>query len=296
MLGDLIKAGSSLISGFMGQDAAEENRKMQMQIAANNIKMQKEFAQSGIQWKTKDAEAAGINPLYALGASTTSFSPVSVGVGPDMSMPNAVARMGQDIGRAVDSGSTSSGKISAYEQQRQNLQLENGFLNNQLLSAQIAKLRQTPSAPGIPSEKASGDKEIPGQGQFLPTSTLRGSIPVTEDKPETHIETKAMERQAANPNRPSQEAGAITDTAVVRSSTGYPVGRSKDFMDRADDDLFASFAHNIRNRLRPMISKEYYDPPFKAPENTHWYFNPIVQEYQLYRKGKPNAPDQLIRP
>ncbi len=35
----------------------------------------KEFAQNQIQWRTEDAQEAGVHPLFAMGASTTSFQP-----------------------------------------------------------------------------------------------------------------------------------------------------------------------------------------------------------------------------
>ena len=35
----------------------------------------KQFAKRGIQWRVHDAKKAGLHPLAALGAQTTSFSP-----------------------------------------------------------------------------------------------------------------------------------------------------------------------------------------------------------------------------
>lgn len=268
----------------MGKSSAEEARESQERMAAQNIALQKEFAQSGIQWKVKDAEAAGINPLYALGASTTSFSPVSVGGGADMSMPNAVSRMGQDIGRAVDAGLNPSGKVDAYTQQRQNLQLENGFLQNQLLSAQIAKLRQTPAAPGVPSDGTSSD--IPGQGQFLPTKA--NAIPVVEETDKSHIKTEPMERQASDPNNPNREAGMVSDVGFTRTRSGYMPVRSKDAVDRLDDDMLGNFAWNMRNRLAPTFQMNR-ETPYPAPPHHYWKYHPLMQEYRLYDSAGKNV-------
>lgn len=44
-------------------------------INAENIAYQKEFAKHGIQWRVEDAKNAGIHPLAAIGAQTTSFTP-----------------------------------------------------------------------------------------------------------------------------------------------------------------------------------------------------------------------------
>lgn len=38
--------------------------------------LQREFAQMGIQWRVQDAIAAGVSPLFALGAQTPSYQPV----------------------------------------------------------------------------------------------------------------------------------------------------------------------------------------------------------------------------
>jgi hypothetical protein len=74
--------GSGLLGlgGIAGDTYADKrNRDMQYKINAENIEMQKDFAQHGISWRVKDAKEAGLHPLAALGAQTTSFSPSSVG-------------------------------------------------------------------------------------------------------------------------------------------------------------------------------------------------------------------------
>jgi len=120
MLGSILGAIGSLASSFLDKSSADKQ-----------MEMQKDFAQKGIQWKVKDAEAAGIHPLYALGANTVSYSPVSVGQ-PDL------GAMGQDIGGAIDRVSNpvekSTGALGA-------LALERAGLENDLLRAQIARAR-----------------------------------------------------------------------------------------------------------------------------------------------------------
>lgn len=64
--GALIGGGAALIGGALS------DRKNQ-QISNQNIQYQKEFAKNSIQWRTDDAQAAGIHPLYAMGAQTSSF-------------------------------------------------------------------------------------------------------------------------------------------------------------------------------------------------------------------------------
>lgn len=153
MLSALIGAGSSLIGGLLDRKAADKQ-----------YKQQKEFAQSGIQWKVKDAEKAGIHPLYALGANTVSYSPQQVG---DNS--SWLGDVGQNIGRAIDATRSNPAKAQALAQTAAQIQLEGLQLDNDIkraqLSSSMALARQAGSAPGLPSvstrEALTG---MPGQG------------------------------------------------------------------------------------------------------------------------------------
>lgn len=82
-------AAAKLAGEVLGQD--DQRKAVHEQMDA-----QREFAQMGIRWKVDDAKAAGIHPLYALGAQTHSYSPVSVGGG-----GNWLGEMGQDISSAI---------------------------------------------------------------------------------------------------------------------------------------------------------------------------------------------------
>lgn len=135
MIGELISAGANLLGGWLGQKSQDEN-------AANNIKYQKQFAKNSIQWRAADALKAGIHPIYALGASGSSFSPVSVGD----SMGPAIAAAGNDIGRAVATGMSPEGQVSA---KMTALALERGGLENELLRSQIRSINAPGSPPGI---------------------------------------------------------------------------------------------------------------------------------------------------
>ena len=69
--GNIFNAGAQILGGVMS-DRSTGRQNVQ------NVANQKEFAQKGVQWKVEDAKKAGLHPLYALGANTTSFSPVPV--------------------------------------------------------------------------------------------------------------------------------------------------------------------------------------------------------------------------
>lgn len=182
MIGDLISAGISLFQGDQNRKAQEEINRQQMQLARENMAQQREFAQQGIRWKVDDAKAAGLHPLAALGAQTTSFSPVSVG---DMSAPSLdLGSMGQNIGRAIDAATTAEEKGNAYTAKLQALQLERGELENSLLKTQIMKANQ-PAArqPSMPSPSVKYGVD----GQPATAVTSPSGFPVAEDK----IEQKA---------------------------------------------------------------------------------------------------------
>lgn len=154
MLGALIGAGASLASSFLGNKSQEKANKANAaaEQARNdqNIALQKEFAQSGIQWKVKDAEAAGVHPLFALGAQTTSYSPTSVGGSAQGSDFSGLANAGQNIGRAIDA--TRSTPASALALQLGKIQLEGAQLDNDLKRTQLASAIATnmPAHPGLP--------------------------------------------------------------------------------------------------------------------------------------------------
>lgn len=280
MIGDLIGAGAKLLGGIFGSNATEKANEQAMALAreqnAQNqrnfetqIQLQKDFAQTGIQWKVQDAKAAGLHPLYAMGASGTSYAPVSVGsvtpsITPDMSMSAAVAGMGQDIGRAVNSTRSQSDRVDAFTKTVQGLSLEKMGLENQLLASQIAKNNAAPNPP-----MPIGDKFlIPGQGQ-----TVTG--PAIKDGP--------LKRVNADGSLPHQEPGAITDIGHARTEGGlYPVP-SSDIKERIEDNLFHEAMHFMRNNLIPMF-RGSHQGPYPAPAGKIWSFHPIYG-YKLHDKS-----------
>lgn len=154
MLGAVISGGLSALGGFMGMEGAKDVNATNAAIAERNIALQREFAQSGIQWRVKDAAKAGVHPLYALGASTTSFSPVSVGaVNEAAPMANALVGMGQDVSRAAAAYRGPGARLEAVQTAHQvaanGLQLENMKLQNDLLRSRLAVMNQPGTPPGV---------------------------------------------------------------------------------------------------------------------------------------------------
>lgn len=151
MLGSIIGAGASILGGILGNRSAKKQAEQQYQH-------QKEFAQSGIQWKVADAEKAGIHPLYALGAQTTSYQPTSVG-GTDFGLPEA----GQNIGRAINATRSSPEQRAAIA--LTSAQIEGVQLDNDLKRAQLASSLALATQNGQVGIPAIGDVNfVDGQG------------------------------------------------------------------------------------------------------------------------------------
>lgn len=144
----LLGAAGGLVDTIFGRNTAERE-----------YRAQKEFAKMGVRWKVEDAKAAGIHPLYALGANTMSYAPVSVGTD--------FAGMGQNIGRAIDTMRTPAEKESAFNKTVEGLTLTRMGLENELLQSQIRVINQPGNGPGMPVARS-----IPGQGSTAPADTM----------------------------------------------------------------------------------------------------------------------------
>lgn len=144
-----IPAAAKAIEGIMGADE-------QRRATNRNIDMQREFAQQGIQWKVADAKAAGVHPLYALGAQTHSFSPIQVG----SPLGQAIGEMGQDIGRAFNATASNAererqaldlAKVTEerlqMERERHRSQMANDEVQRQYWASRITTANQAGNPP-----------------------------------------------------------------------------------------------------------------------------------------------------
>lgn len=149
-------------------------RKSQGDATEQNTQLQREFAQQGIRWRVADAKAAGIHPLYALGASPVQFSPTAVG---DTGMPNAVNQMGQDLSRAMLQGKTqperndelamalARANLRNMELRNAGQEIENAAAASALMRSQQQVGPAVPTVGGVsvtPSEQISAKAGMPG--------------------------------------------------------------------------------------------------------------------------------------
>lgn len=184
MLGEIVSGIGSLVGGLFGKKSADKANRQ-------NIQLQKDFAQKGIQWKVADAKKAGVHPLAALGANTVSYSPSTVG---STALGEGISQFGQDIGRAVNAGSTSDQRAShvqsqILQEQLKGLQLDNA--GKMLQNAGTASVLRRSAMVGPPMPSASGvtNTGMAGQssnyivgGVSVPRNPLFSDAQVIEDR------------------------------------------------------------------------------------------------------------------
>lgn len=266
-------AGGLLSNAFRKDNSAE--------LAQMNYEHQKEFAQNGIRWKVADAKAAGIHPLAALGATTTSFTPGYVGgesSGQDYSW---LADAGQGIGRAVEAGLSRKERADMQakreqaadlDMQTRQAQLEGVQLDNQARKldmvrqmaqdAERAVIHQN-QGPGIPT-RADG-AIIDGQADALGSG---------------RFSVKPAEITANAPGAPAIEAGSVPEISFTRTATGgYAPTMSRDAKDRLEDDMIGEANWHVRNRLGSFDSDMRYAPPFSPGKGNRWIFDNIRGEW-----------------
>lgn len=175
-IGEVLGLVGKGLEAFVGSRNADKANEMRAQQAAMDRKLQMDFAQHGIKWKVDDALESGVHPLFALGASTHSYS--NTAFSPEVRPTPRFGDMGQDVGRAIHATSTAQERATSAASAA--LALERGKLENDLLRTQIAsqaaKLRGQ-VGPAMPS--GQGEADIPGQG---PTVRVRPFISGEEKK------------------------------------------------------------------------------------------------------------------
>lgn len=233
--GALVGGAFDMIGGIFG---GESNKK----AAAANAALQREFAQNSIQWKVADAKAAGVHPLYALGAPTYSANPVYAG---DSSLGSSFSSMGQHLGRAVEASMTKQQRLEEQAKQARmdELKLRNAELQNDLLSSQIA----TTNAQLGPSFPSVMGNRIPGQGDS-------GLVVV-----------KPSELTSSRKGEPSLEAAPPAPAVkLFKNADGtVSVWPSADAKQSIEDSLY-EYEHMYRNRIVPWVQRQKSDL-------SHWY-------------------------
>lgn len=225
--------------------------------AERSNKIQQDFAKHGIQYKVKDAKAAGINPYAALGASTT--MPATT-VGNVSGIDDA---FGQAIDRAKAAGSTEDERVKHLAEKYAKLQVDNQEIQNNILRADLAK-RTAQLAPPVPSFNQKW--KVDGQG----------------DAPSvTDVKIEPMKATASAPNMPGADPGAVNEIGWTRDpGGGYIPVPSKEAMERQSNDMLGMLMWNWRNRILPSLGFNLNPPPFSPPNSSFWRYSAVRQRYE----------------
>lgn len=260
--------GGALGSGLGGMLDAKSQQEYEREMAERNINLQREFAQNGIRWKVEDAVKAGLHPLYALGASTQSFSPVSAGSN-SLEPMDHLANMGQDITRAVASTRTAEERqMAGLQLQSARLDIEGKALDNQIRASQLQKMAAT--GPAVPSNQ---DNFVPGQGNS-------GKL----------MNVQPVKRGQSQPGALHQEAGWRQHVSQARTKTGLMPVIPDSLSESLEDDTAGHLLWTWRNRVMPNFGGKDSMPPLsQLPRGFgHWGWSHKSQEWQPRRGPAPS--------
>lgn len=227
---------------------AQANNATQLEIAQKNIDMQREFAQMGVQWRMQDARAAGIHPAVAMGAQTSSFSPVSVGLSAPNIQPtdfSGLGRMGQDVGRAVEATLAKNDKMNAV---REALSINRMGLENELIQSQINRNNQQ-GGPPFPSWSGPGTF---GSGNVQTNNDSTGSYKL--EPAEVTTSQPGQPGHTAGPNIPQVVWAASPDGRGMQSFPPKGLGVEDEFGAPLMTDWY------MRNRLGPNFNADNAPP------------------------------------
>ena len=275
-LGSAAGGLSGLFGGKSGgTDWNKFNQEVQNQDRywMQNANLQREFAQNSIQWRVADAKAAGIHPLFAMGANMGGASPTAYIPGGDSApvdrgdMGASLSNMGQGIGRAVAAmQSKEEREVDAMKV----IQIENGHLQNELLKMQIASAQA----------RLARDQIGP------PMPGVNSQFGIYEPKP-----PEVLNR---DPNAPGQTAGPTSPPNTwYQFPTGHVVSQpSKDLnIDEASSPGWLSWM--LHNRVLPFVSQRHYDAA--KPSKSHlpagaydWRLGPLGWD-PVYFKGSTSG-------
>lgn len=248
---------------FTGETAS----KRAAATARSQMAEQERYAREGLQWKVADATAAGIHPLYALGGSGPSYSPVSVDT-PQVSNVRSLMEMGQGISSVSKLFSSREKKIADLQLRAAELEVEDKELDVSRKKTALALSNQ----PGNPPAYDPGGV---GTAQGIPGQTSTNSL----------IAEKAMERVKGYPGTPHQEPGSKVFQGFARTSTGWMPVPSSDLKELTEDQFIPETISGLRMYFGPNFKP---DPPagVKVPKGMVLEWQPHLFEYQLRKKNR----------
>ncbi|QIR82365.1 DNA pilot protein [Chicken microvirus mg7_20] len=274
LAGSVVGAVGSLIGGGISSSNASS-------MAADNYRAQREFAQNGIRWRVADAKAAGVHPLFALGASGAQFSPVQAYTG-DYGISDAASKFGQGIDRAAQAKMTKQERdrltvrealadaamLEDIKQKGERHRAELGLIRSEIarnMASSRMALANSVRVPAMPTVGYSGSV-IPGQGDSYATGQTErevSTVPTSEK------------------GKPSVQAGTPPDVRFYRTSTGRTPLPTEEAADAIDAAFGAGIQWSLRNNLLPYLANFF---PINDPHRREGEYYDLI--FGQYRKGK----------
>ncbi|UDN67573.1 DNA pilot protein [robinz microvirus RP_56] len=262
MLGALIAAGASLAGAYLSSKSQKETSQQSMQ---QSYELQKKMIGEGFHEKVKAAKEAGISPLYALGAPTTSFAPSSIGtsgIGP------GVADAGQHIGRAITATEGAKGRASVLATELAQTQIEGLKLDNDIKRTELLSRNNLRTQPGQP----------PGVSDIDTTPMVAG-------QGDAAAKIKLQKEIAPAGSQPQKSFGVSPEVDMWRTKHGYAPEVPQALGEAQESQPLSAAQWFMRNKIMPTLSDSYKTFPYEAPEGKQWQFNPLFGEYVLVPKG-----------
>lgn len=249
---------------IFAEEEGNRQRAFEYRMWSENQAQQEKFAQMGLQWKVQDAIKAGIHPLAALGAQSTSFSPVSVGSSSTSGGFNSrgdstrriggyLADMGQNLTRSLSATRTDAEKeMDALQVQGAKLNLQNQAMENELKAIELRRIKSGVGGPGTLS------RLVPGQGSS-------GFI------------AQPNEITQSPADAPQTEAGVISNYGFARTKTGLRPVPSNDVKNRIEDQMIPETLWAIDAYGSPFIGSKRSQPSkielqreFPGASDSYW--------------------------
>lgn len=239
--------------------AAAANRNYEAALSAREYERQKEFAQMGIRWKVRDAQAAGLHPLAALGAAGAGYSPSASIGGSAFSPTEFESGSGQNINRAM------TATMDVVERVKLGMSLAMGVMD--LKNAQLdndmkqMQLNQMSKGPGI---------NQPGN---------EGYVQGLEGQGNAKVITVPLERTAGAKHNSGFEAGAVTGSGMAQMPDGTLVPiKSQDAANRSEEDFLFNIQSFIRNNIVPNFTGGNPPPGYEWDASYQGY-RPVAERY-----------------
>lgn len=231
-LGAVVGGLGGLVGGLFGHKKSTDWNKKSFNEQVRQFNVMDDFNKNQVQYRVKDALAAGINPLAALGVSSN-YSPTISGGG--------YSSGGESGG--FNNFLTSMSKIfNKQEQESRDLDLEAKRIRNRIAMEELNLLR----SPGTPSGNQSMEQPPMGTDSLL----FRFTYDI-EGRPRLMVNQDVTENDADNAGYRSSLAAALA-SGQINPVTGRV--SSRQLRMKLADDYYRATGRRLTNEDEMYIS------------------------------------------